>query len=287
MPEPIERGRTSVWEYVNPLSVVDRPLSAYTSPFAAVIYGPYSALAAGRGIQLPGVFPVLSNVSAIGKASRGLLSEFNRAASKLPTAFTGSPAGKLTTGAVRGLLFGFSIGGEATTDASFLASRGNILQFGFGTNFKRFANQRLKRAQAAGASSVVRTPGLLFRAASVESAIPSAVAAAVPGRLGIGTIGRAALIKFGAVANPIMTSLAVLQIATFSAEAVFKGTQAVAEMIDRSTERIHSLELGGELGRNFLTQQAATERQRAIAAIQASHLSGRRMMGSEATMVHQ
>ena len=260
MPEPIERGRTSVWEYVNPLAVIDRPLSAYTSPFASVIYGPYSALAAGRGVQLPGVFPVLSNVSAIGKASRGLLSDFNRQVARLPTKFIASPAGKLATGAVRGLLFGFSIGGEATADARLLSESG----------FKGFSNIRLKKAEAAGASSILRGPGSLFRSTSLKGNIPASVAAAVPGRLGIGTVGRAALIRFGTIANPLMSVAAVIQIATFGIEAANKGVNAVAEMIDRSTERIQSLELGGELSRNFLTRQSATERQRALAAIQAA-----------------
>lgn len=286
MPEPIERGRTSVWEYVNPLAVVDRPLSAYTSPFAAVIYGPYSALAAGRGIQVPGVFPVLSNVSAIGKASRGILSVFNQQAARLPTAFTSSPAGKLTTGAVRGLLFGFSLGGEATADARALASAGNTLQFGLGTNFERFRKARIDAvATTRGLRSAIRSGA--GAGINVPLAEKTLAATRIPGKLTIGTVGRAGLIRLGSTVGGLMNAAAVIQIATFGAEAAFKGIQSVAEMIDRSTTRIHSLELGGELGRNFLTRQAATERQRALTAIQASHLSGRRMMGNEAGLIHQ
>ena len=134
MPEPIERQRTSVWEYVNPLAVIDRPLSAYTSPFAAVIYGPYSAMAAGRGITFPGVFPTLSGIPGIAGGARKVALEtftttrrFLRA--NVPSTIRNNVVSRFVGSGARGLLFGFSVGGKATTDARTLAEAGSISEY--------------------------------------------------------------------------------------------------------------------------------------------------------------
>ena len=287
MPEPIERGRTSVWEYVNPLAVVDRPLSAYTSPFAAVIYGPYSAMAAGRGITFPGVFPTLSGVPGIAGPARKVALETLTTTRRflqanVPASIRNNIASRFIGGGAQGLLFGFTLtGSRATADARTLASAGSISEY-----LKVRSGARLERkAFAQAARSGLRGAGATTLLSSVDDVAAATIR--IPGRLTIGTMGRSSLIHFGRIVSPVMNALAVAQIAYFGAEAAFKGITAVGDMIDRATERVHSLELGGELSRNFLTQGAATERQRALNAIQASHLSGRRFMGNEATILHQ
>ena len=90
----------------------------------------------------------------------------------------------------------------------------------------------------------------------------------------------------GRVINPIMNAILIAQTAAFVGETVFKGLRATSEAINRASEKVYNLDLGGELSRGYLTAGAATERQRALQAIQSSHLSGRRFLGSEAEMAH-
>jgi hypothetical protein len=99
-------------------------------------------------------------------------------------------------------------------------------------------------------------------------------------------MARAGLVWAGRVMNPLMNTVLVAQVAAFIGETAFKSIRATSEVINRASERAYNLELGGELTRGFLTGSATTERQRALQAIQSSHLSGRRFLGNEAEMSH-
>ena len=92
--------------------------------------------------------------------------------------------------------------------------------------------------------------------------------------------------RAGAILGPV-AGLALLGTTigrTFSM--AFKAGVAALEYAQGRGEQIRALEFGGTLGAGFRTQSAATERQRAVQAINRTHLSGRRALGHEAVNYH-
>jgi len=63
------------------------------------------------------------------------------------------------------------------------------------------------------------------------------------------------------------------------------GVNAVDQMYDKVSSLARP-EMGGQLSYDYLSQGAATERQRAIQAISKSRINGRSMMGNEAQYMH-
>lgn len=258
------QDRISVWEYVNPIAIAK---FAYTSPLGAAMYGPYRALAQGRGLMIPGLLPGMGRSVRFTEVGTTAMQTVSKIAGKQAFKAEISTAGR-TFG--RGLLFGFEGAGAASgskgMEAMSLARRGM-------RGWKGYYVNTLSDGKGA---------------ASLGAGIDEVMAATLFSRTGPGvtTLGRAGLIKAGSVINPIMNAILVAQAVAFTAETVFKGIRATSDVINRAVEKVYNLELGGELTRGFMTGQAATERQRAMQAIQGSHLSGRRFLGNEAAMVH-
>jgi len=249
-------GRTSVWEYLNPVDVAK---FAYFNPLGSAVYGPWRAMAAGRGITLPGVFPVAKRMTpsvlknfltAPFKFKEGttFVTHFNRAKR------AGGAIGKAFFSGVEGIGAG---GAEGAAEAIAYAAKGGgkeLLKM-------RMANQ--------------------FKMAGTDSLLGKVLQA----KAGPVVMARAGMIWAGRVINPVMNIVLAAQAVRFIGETTFKAVRATAEVINRASERVYNLDLGGELSRGFLTGQAATERQRALQAIQSSHLSGRRSLGNEAGVI--
>ena len=260
--------KVSAWEYVNPINTVK---FAYGSPFGNLLFGTYRGMAAGRGLMFPGILAPMKWIGGRALRWNDMLASAGNLAipgSVQAVAAMGKSIGK---GAARGFLFGAEgiVAGseDAALEAMILARRGK----------KSLRAWRILKARTVPLGT--GGEGVMLRSVAEATA-------AVGERVGGATIARAGLIWAGRVIDPIMDVLMVGQMVAFAGETAFKGIKATAELLNRTAERVHHLNLGGELSRGFLTGQAVTERQRALQAIQASHLSGRRMMGNEASMVH-
>lgn len=263
-----DQGRVSVWEYINPVALAT---FAYTSPLGSRVFGTYKAMAKGRGMILPGMIPLGDPVSL----------------SAVSEAYRAGKATQMASVTGKSMLFGIEGFGAAKgiADGSRLPSQQIIRVTNsmlsnplnplakYRSHTFRVAYDMLKVAKAEGVS--IARGSTMHAGARMVMARPSAM-----------VLGRAGIMAAGRVINPIMNILLAAQVTKFLAESAFKGIQATANAIDRATERVYNLELGGELSRGFLTGQAATERQRALQAIQSSHLSGRRFLGNEAQLVH-
>ena len=258
--------RTSVWEYVNPINVAK---FAYTSPLGSALYGPYKAMAKGKGLTFPGLIPW---------GSKGI--DLKHAGTLWGTdgGFVTKLQGTVRSGA-RGMIFGVRGIGSGTTGEALEAmalSRRGLLGWK-----KTKANQIVKRTiYGEGWSS------LSSGATSELKSVLGATSLWRTGGPGVAALGRAGIMMAGRVINPVMNLLLCAEIISFAAETTFKGIKATSDAINRASEKVYNLELGGELSRGFLSSGAATERQRALQAIQGSHLSGRRFLGSEATLAH-
>lgn len=88
--------------------------------------------------------------------------------------------------------------------------------------------------------------------------------------------------KLGAVVGTMAAGITLGYAAGRGAEFLFKTAVNAVESITAIAEHARALEFGGTLGAGYQTQEAATERQRALKMIQRNHLSGRRALGLEA-----
>jgi hypothetical protein len=241
--------RVSVWEYIN-------PIPDYTSARGAFIYGTYSGLSKGRAV-MPMLIPTEGWMGGPGRA-------FQKYA-------TGTWS-KLTTQSFR-----------TGTVSRYVGTTGRFLLFGGGTDLGPEA-----RAVARGGTTAWRKYVLKQGGYGIQSeAMIKATLAKLSAGPSASTYAKAGLIGMGRVINPLINLYMAYQVASFAAEATMKGIKTMSDIIGRAGDRISNMELGGELSRGYMGSEAATERQRAIQAIQSSHLSGRRFLGNEAAMYHE
>lgn len=247
--------RVSVWEYVKPGNVIGSYIEPFTSPTQAFIYGPYRSLARGTGF-FPGIIPTQGWMST-GTKMPGSVAKLADAigSSSLMRGRVGSVGRYLGT-AGRFLLFGGSrdLGPEARMVADVGMDKAVAMKFG--SSERQFALSKVLSKYGGGttAMNTIRAKALLIGAARVI--------------------------------NPIINLYMGYQALSWAVESTYKGIKTTAAVIDRARSRMTDLELGGALSQGFLSEQGATERQRALQAIQSSHLSGRRFMGNEASMYH-
>jgi len=259
--------RTSVWEYINPINVAK---FAYTSPLGAGLYGTYRAMARGGGLTCPGFIPW---------GERGV--DLRRASALWGTdgTFLSKIQGVARTGA-RGFVFGVRGIGAGTNqeaqEAMAIARKGLL-------GWKKVKSNQL--VKAAGVEGWMGQQGMSIAPRAIREVLHSKSLWGVSGP-GVVALTRAGMIRTAGLLNPVMNILLAAEVISFAAEATFKGIRATSEAINRMTEKAYNLELGGELTKGYLTTGAATERQRALQAIQGSHLSGRRFLGSEASLAH-
>jgi len=97
--------------------------------------------------------------------------------------------------------------------------------------------------------------------------------------------------KAGIMAMKVSSYVAVAQLGWSVAKMIGNPIGAAAvNTIDNGMNQLSSInsrEMGGSLNFDYLSQGAATERQRAIQAISKARMNGRSMMGSEAQFMHQ
>jgi hypothetical protein len=263
--------RVSAWDYINPISTVK---FAYGSPLGAVLFNTYGRMAVGRGFTFPGILPA----NRVGGRALRFADSMAAAGDVLWTNSQGisiaARMGKAARGTARGFLFGMEdigVGNEgAIREAVTYAYQGKAAW-----RKRAIWNATMRNKEAKGLENYLAKEGI------------TALSSSIVEKAGAVTVARAGLVLAGRVMNPIMDVLAIGQVVAFAAETAFKGIKATSELLNRSAERAYRLDLGGELTRGFLNGQAVTERQRALQAIQASHLSGRRMMGNEASLAHR
>lgn len=260
-----EQGRVSVWEYLNPVSLTT---FAYTNPLGNAVFGTYRTMAAGRGMMIPGIVP--QGLFGARPITSVALKESFKAGGVMPMLRTGG----------KSLIFG--IEGLGAADATSMTSTKALANSMVRNPLSPISSfRRGNRSAARNLLRQSRSAGI-----QMEGSISREIAKGILTRPTAQMIGRAGIIAAGRVINPIMNIVLVAQVAKFLGESAFRGIQATADVIDRATEKVYNLELGGDLSRGFLTTQAATERQRALQAIQSSHLSARRFLGSEASVMH-
>lgn len=245
--------RTSVWEYIN-------PFDDFTNPTRAFIYGPYRSLARGRAL-FPGLIPTQGWMAAGLPTRPGFISK------TITGAWEGMTTSSFRTGSV----------------GKFVGTTGRFLLFGGGTDLGPEARMVADRGMAGAHmyyDEIAARPGVM--------GLKSKLGARRSLRnLSLdGVRAKAGLIRAARYISPIVNLYMAYQMTSWAVETAFKGVRATAETINRATERITDLELGGDLTRGFLSDQASTERQRALQAIQSSHLSGRRFLGNEANIYH-
>lgn len=255
--------KVSQWEYINPVhlggEIAANVASPYISPWQAVVYGPWRQMANGR-VLLPGILPQWAGQGVAGSAWRAM--------------------------PLRGT--------QKTMVGKGIAKFGKFTMFGqsfdMGDDARRLADIGVKEFRREVARGI---PGVTPRVFGPKGALPlekelrkAAVKRMAQTRGVTGLTVRAGMISLGRIVNPIMTGIAVVQAGLWAGEMAFKGLRTTTSILERVTTDLMALELGGSLSEGFLSQTAATERQRALQAIQASHLSGRRMLGNEAQLVH-
>lgn len=245
--------RTSVWEYIN-------PFDDFTNPTRAFIYGPYRSLAQGRA-WFPGLLPTQGWMASGLTTKTGFLNKTIAGAWEgiTTSSFRTGSVGRFVGSAGRFLLFGG--GSDLGPEAKMIADRG-------------MAGAWMHYDEVASRPGVMGLKSKLGAMRSLRNLNSRSIRA------------KSYLIGAARVINPILNLYMAYQLTSWAVETTFKGIRATADTINRATERINDLELGGELSRGFLSDQSATERQRALQAIQSSHLSARRFLGNEAAMYH-
>jgi len=88
----------------------------------------------------------------------------------------------------------------------------------------------------------------------------------------------------GAVGTGIMAGVGLGQLAVGGFSLWFKGALTALDTFNAFAQQVRSLEFGGSLSSGYLSNEAATERGRAVREIQRSHVGGRRMLTQEASM---
>jgi hypothetical protein len=88
--------------------------------------------------------------------------------------------------------------------------------------------------------------------------------------------------RIGGFLLPIAAGAALGSFAGRMFDLSYKAGNAALAYANSTAEHIRALEFGGTLGAGFKTNAAATERQRAVQALQRTHLAGRGALGSEA-----
>ena len=108
------------------------------------------------------------------------------------------------------------------------------------------------------------------------------------GKPGAGKMINAALFtsRLGSILSPLIGWGTLAYTSVRLAELSFKAAVGAMDYANAKVQQIRSLEFGGTLGAGFQTQEAATERQRAVQMLQRTHLGGRRGLGTEASNYH-
>jgi hypothetical protein len=94
------------------------------------------------------------------------------------------------------------------------------------------------------------------------------------------------LSRMGSILFPITAAYTAGHAIGRTMELGFKAAVSALDYSAAQYEQIRALEFGGTLGAGYKTQEAATERQRAVQALQRTHLAGRRSLGMEAMNYH-
>jgi hypothetical protein len=266
----------------------------------------------------------LSNIpsSAIGSMSRRVLARYpswqpvHQAGSVIAQVFGGGrgPGGAIVGFGGNRNLFQFGLGQkERTAIAEFLFKQGigkvHSFYSGFGNftpigtynvsaiqgTFGRVTRSLLAAGEEMGLGESFTTM-LTGSSARLEAAASSAIG--LPNAAGRGALmqqlskagarGLGASRFIGLTARPLLGALNAI----FVAQMAFKGAQTVGHIamgVNRQIQHlsmgIPNLEMGGDISQ-FQTQLAATERQRAIQAIQGSMYNARIAIGNEASMMH-
>ena len=136
---------------------------------------------------------------------------------------------------------------------------------------------------------------LTFGAArySNEAALIGEIAATKGARFlgGVGTVVGKGAMRLGAAAGWASAmyqvgSLMYQGIKMVASPVAAAGVQAVDQTFN-TLQQFANPEIGGQLEMGFVSQGAATERQRAVQAISKSRINGRSMLGSEGAMMHR
>jgi len=104
--------------------------------------------------------------------------------------------------------------------------------------------------------------------------------------LGVAKLGFKSAVLVGKVGSAYMTASMVAQAVSMIATPIAQGAVQAVDTAFNQFANATKPELGGHLNMAYLSQGAATERQRAIQAISKSRINGRSMFGQEAQMMH-
>jgi len=95
-----------------------------------------------------------------------------------------------------------------------------------------------------------------------------------------------ALMGFARLVGYGLTALNVYDVSKFAVNTVFGTVEAASRGLNTIANKIRRTEVGGYLESAFVTQQAVTERQAALQAMQVAGLSVRNYLGEEASLMH-
>jgi hypothetical protein len=90
--------------------------------------------------------------------------------------------------------------------------------------------------------------------------------------------------RIGATVTPILTGIALGEIAANAMSLWFKGSMAALDYANAKIESMRTLEMGGGLGAGYRTAAAVTERQRAVRELARTPINASRMLGNEASI---
>lgn len=157
-------------------------------------------------------------------------------------------------------------------------------------------NPLYKSAAANAAEEIITDSAKKTRFAGYTSKVASGIdkTAAMAGKVPVKSIGKTLFrgaARTGVAVGKGFAYYEMAKIAYSATNYIFEplGRAAFGAMDEalKAYERISTPEVGGQLSMDYITQGAATERQRALAAISKSRINGRSALGGEAAMIHR
>lgn len=245
-------------------------LGALLNPISQIKYQYFSAWAIPtywsmmtRGSFAWSPFYFISRITGLGAKAKPLF---------------GIGTGAKVTPSLRGLLFKWfeiptisNIAEEITTRTS----QDVAMKSRFVKGIKDFiAQKRLRKVTSRSLYETLTKYG--WKGTKAEMGIPKWLVSRVAAARTVSTIGSVLLpIAIGAKGGELFGNMLGL---------AFKGAVAAMDYVDAEIQHMRALEFGGTLGPGFRAGAAATERQRAMQALQRTPLAGRRFLGQEASM---
>lgn len=106
-------------------------------------------------------------------------------------------------------------------------------------------------------------------------------------KLGLGRLAVRGVVAVGKLNAYYQTASMMFQAAQMIWNPVAQGAVRAVDTAFQQFNDIASPDLGGKLNMSYMSQGAATERQRAVQAISKSRINGRSALGSEARLMHR